>query len=167
MAGQSKTNVMRVLQQQKIPYTAFEYPHKDGVAVDGVTVAAMLNQPPQAVFKTLVARADSKNIYVFVIPVAQELDLKKAAKAAGEKAISMVRVDEIQALTGYLRGGCSPVGMKKRFPIFFHETAFQLDLIMVSGGKIGMQVQLSPTALCTLVSGKSADLCTDRNECQR
>ena len=155
---EEKTNVMRVLEQQGIPYTAHSYPHEEGVAVDGVTVAQSLGQDPECVFKTLVARGASKGIYVFCIPVAENLDLKKAARAVGEKSIEMVAVKEINALTGYVRGGCSPIGMKKNYPTIFHETAEIVDTIMVSAGKIGLQVELAPQALMELVGGQLADV---------
>ena len=155
---EEKTNVMRVLEQKGIPFTHHTYEHEEGVAVDGVTVARMLGQDPECVFKTLVARGASKGIYVFCIPVADNLDLKKAAKAAGEKSIEMVPVKEILALTGYIRGGCSPVGMKKHYPTTFHETAEIVDTIMVSAGKIGHQVELAPDALLELVGAGTADL---------
>ena len=157
---EEKTNVMRVLEQKKIPYTAHTYAHEEGVAVDGVTVAASLGQDPECVFKTLVARGASKGIYVFCIPVAENLDLKKAARAVGEKSIEMIPVKEINALTGYIRGGCSPVGMKKQYPTVFHETAEIVDAIMVSAGKIGYQVELAPSALIELVGGTLADITT-------
>ena len=153
-----KTNVMRTLEQKGIPYTAHAYEHEEGVAVDGVTVANMLGQDPEQVFKTLVARGASKGIYVFCIPVAENLDLKKAARAVGEKSIEMIHVKEINALTGYIRGGCSPVGMKKQYPTVFHETAEIVDTIMVSAGKIGYQVELAPDALIELVEGTLADV---------
>ena len=153
-----KTNVMRTLEQKGIPFTAHAYEHEEGVAVDGVTVAKSLGQDPECVFKTLVARGASKNIFVFVIPVAENLDLKKAARAVGEKSIEMVAVKEINALTGYIRGGCSPVGMKKQYPTVFHETAEIIDTIMVSAGKIGLQVELEPQALMELVGGELADI---------
>ena len=155
---EEKTNVMRILEQRGIPFSAHTYPHQEGVAVDGVTVARSLGQDPETVFKTLVARGASKGIYVFVIPVADSLDLKKAAKAVGEKAIEMVHVKEINALTGYVRGGCSPVGMKKEYCTVFHETAEIVDTIIVSAGKIGYQVELSPGALVELVGGRMADI---------
>ena len=157
---EEKTNVMRVLEQKKIPYTAHTYAHEEGVAVDGVTVAATLGQDPECVFKTLVARGASKGIYVFCIPVAENLDLKKAARAVGEKSIEMIHVKEINALTGYIRGGCSPVGMKKQYPTVFHETAEIVDAIMVSAGTIGYQVELAPSALIELVGGTLADITT-------
>ena len=155
---EEKTNVMRVLEQKAIPYTAHTYPHEEGVAVDGLTVALSLGQDPESVFKTLVARGASKGIYVFCIPVGDSLDLKKAAKAVGEKSIEMVAVKEINALTGYVRGGCSPVGRKKQYPTVFHETAEIVDTIMVSAGKIGYQVELSPAALVELVGGSLCDI---------
>lgn len=155
---EEKTNVIRVLEQKKIPYTAHAYPHEDGVAVDGVTVARSLGQDPEQVFKTLVARGASKNIYVFVIPVAESLHLKKAARAVGEKSIEMVAVKEINGLTGYVRGGCSPIGMKKQYKTVFHETAEIVDRIMVSAGKIGLQVELEPAALLELAGADTADL---------
>ena len=152
-----KTNVMRVLEQKKIPYTPHSYPHGEG-AVDGVTVAALTGLPPEKVFKTLVTRGASKKCYVFVIPVAEELDLRKAARAAGEKSIAMIHVSEINALTGYVRGGCSPVGMKKRFDTFYHESCLTLDSMAVSAGTIGAQAELAPAALIKLTDGKTADL---------
>ena len=155
---EEKTNVMRVLEQKNIPYTAHAYEHEEGVAVDGVTVAQSLGQDPECVFKTLVVRGTSKGIYVFCIPVAENLDLKKAARAVGEKSIEMIHVKEINALTGYVRGGCSPVGMKKQYPTVFHETAEIVDTIMVSAGKIGYQVELAPDALIDLVGGTLADV---------
>ena len=155
---EEKTNVMRVLEQKGIPYSAHTYEHEEGVAVDGVTVARSLGQDPECVFKTLVARGASKGIYVFAIPVADNLDLKKAAKAVGEKSIEMVAVKEINSLTGYVRGGCSPVGMKKEYPTVFHETAEIIDTIMVSAGKIGYQVELAPEALISLVGATTADV---------
>ena len=155
-----KTNVMRLLEQKKIKYIPHEYPHGDA-PVDGVTVAAMLGQDPAKVFKTLAVRGASKKIYVFDIPVAAELDLKKAAKAVGEKSVAMLHVSEITALTGYVRGGCSPVGMKKLYPTVFDASAEGLDSIMVSAGKIGYQVELSPAELIALVRGKTADITTE------
>ena len=155
---EEKTNVMRILEQKNIPFTSHAYEHEEGVAVDGVTVAQSLGQDPEQVFKTLVARGASKGIYVFCIPVAENLDLKKAARAVGEKSIEMIHVKEINALTGYIRGGCSPVGMKKQYPTVFHETAEIVDTIMVSAGKIGYQVELAPDALIELVGGTLADI---------
>ncbi len=152
-----KTNVMRVLEQHKIAYTAYEYPHgKD--AIDGVTVASLLGQDVRQVFKTLVAKGKSGGHYVFAIPVAAELDLKKAAKAAGEKSVEMVHVKDLLGLTGYVRGGCSPVGMKKAYPTFFDQTAETLPTIIVSAGRIGFQVETAPQELAALVRARFAEL---------
>jgi len=155
---EEKTNVMRVLEQKGIPFTPHTYPHEDGVAVDGVTVARSMGQDPECVFKTLVARGASKALYVFDIPVGDTLDLKKAAKAVGEKSIAMLHSRDLLPLTGYVHGGCSPIGMKKQFPTVFHETAEILDTIMVSAGKIGFQVELSPADLIELVGGSTEDV---------
>ena len=153
---EEKTNVMRTLEQKKIAYTPHEYP-ADG-PVDGVSVAAYLNQDPEQVFKTLVTKGASGGYYVFDIPVAENLDLKKAAKAVGEKSIAMLHSRDLLPLTGYVHGGCSPIGMKKQFPTVFHETAEILDTIMVSAGKIGFQVELSPADLIELVGGSTEDV---------
>lgn len=155
---EEKTNVMRVLEQKKIAYTAHTYPHEEGMAVDGVTVAKSMGFDPATVFKTLVARGASKQYYVFGVPVAENLDLKKAAKAVGEKSIEMIHQKELLPLTGYVHGGCSPVGMKKLFPTVFHETAKNLETMIVSAGKIGYQVELAPHDLAALVRAKFADI---------
>ena len=151
-----KTNVMRVLEQKNIPYIAHSYP-TDG-AIDGVSVATMLGQDIECVFKTLVAKGASGGYYVFDIPVAETLDLKKAAKAVGEKSIAMLPQKELLPLTGYVHGGCSPVGMKKQFPTVFHETVEIIDTIMVSAGKIGCQVQCEPAVLMELLDARAADI---------
>ena len=157
--AEQKTNVMRALDQKKVRYTPHEYPH-GAEAVDGVTVAGLIGAAPEQVFKTLVTRGASKSIYVFVIPVAAELDLKKAARAVGEKSIAMIHVSEITALTGYVRGGCSPIGMKKQYKTVYHESALDQETIIVSAGKIGSQVELAPNALATLTRGQFADIIT-------
>ena len=157
---EEKTNVMRVLDQKRIPYTPHAYPVGDA-APDGVTVARLLGQNPDTVFKTLVAKGASGGYYVFGIPVAATLDLKKAAKAVGEKSIAMLPARELLPLTGYVHGGCSPVGMKKQYPTIFHETAEIIDTILVSAGKIGFQVELEPAALMDLVGASTADLTVD------
>ena len=154
---EEKTNVMRTLEQKKIPYTAYTYPTEGG-AMDGVSVANYLGVDPEEVFKTLVAKGASGQYYVFDIPVAESLDLKKAAKAVGEKSIAMLPQKELLPLTGYVHGGCSPVGMKKPFPTVFHETAEILDRIMVSAGKIGFQIQCRPEDLIALVGATTADV---------
>lgn len=159
--SEEKTNVMRVLDQKKIPYTPHKYPHQEGEAVDGATVAALLGQDPSAVFKTLVTRGAGKSNYVFVIPVLAELDLKKAAKAVGEKSVEMLHVKEITPLTGYVRGGCSPIGMKKRLRTVLDGTARGQKTVVVSGGKIGAQVELDPEALAGLVGADFAPLTKD------
>lgn len=151
-----KTNVMRLLDQHAIPYTAHTYP-ADG-PIDGVSVAAFLGQDPEQVFKTLVTKGASGNYYVFDIPVAENLDLKKAARAVGEKSIAMIPQKELLPLTGYIHGGCSPVGMKKLFPTVFHETVELFDTICVSAGKVGAQVEVAPGDLMTLLGAKSADV---------
>lgn len=156
-ASDMKTNVMRILDQKKAAYRARQYPHGNE-AVDGVSVAQLLGQDPDTVFKTLVTRGASKTNYVFVIPVAKELDLKKAAKAVGEKSIAMIHVSEINALTGYVRGGCSPIGMKKQFTTTYDQSALEHDAIAVSAGKIGYQVEVAPQELARLTRGQFADL---------
>jgi len=153
---EEKTNVMRLLEQKNIPYTAHAYDPDAGL--DGVSVARQLDRDPETVFKTLVARGASGGLYVFDIPVADSLDLKKAAKAVGEKSVAMIAQKELLPLTGYVHGGCSPLGMKKQYPTVFHETAEILDTILVSAGKIGYQVELSPADLIALAGGSTADL---------
>ncbi len=157
---EQKTNVMRILEQRKIPYEARHYAH-GADAVDGVTVARELGEEPTCVFKTLVNRGASGQYYVFVIPVAETLDLKKAARAVGEKSMAMLPVKELLPLTGYVRGGCSPVGMKKQFPTVFHASALAQPAIAVSAGRIGDQVLVEPQALAELVRGGFADLTVD------
>ena len=158
--AEQKTNVMRILEQKKIPYTPHSYPHGDE-AVDGVTVAALTGLNPEQVYKTLVTRGASKQLYVFVIPVTGELDLKKAAKAVGEKSSVMSHVSEITPLTGYVRGGCSPIGMKKLYRTCFHAAAAEQASIAVSAGKIGWQVELAPQQLVKLTNGSYANLITE------
>ena len=153
---EEKTNVMRTLEQKKIPYTAFSY-DPDG-PIDGVSVAAETGLDAASVFKTLVTKGASGAYYVFDIPVAENLDLKKAAKAVGEKSIAMLPQKELLPLTGYVHGGCSPVGMKKQFSTVFHETANDLELVAVSAGKIGHQVQVKPADLLNLLRAKTADV---------
>ena len=140
-----KTNVMRVLDQKKITYKGYEFPLAE--AVNGVEIASLLNQDPKRVFKTLVTVGKSKKYYVFMIPVEQELDLKTGAKAVGEKAIEMVKTKELLPLTGYVHGGCSPIGMKKFFTTTVHITAKDFDTIFFSAGKIGYQVEVAPSDL--------------------
>ena len=153
---EEKTNVMRTLEQKKIPYTAFSY-DPDG-PIDGVSVAAETGLDAASVFKTLVTKGASGAYYVFDIPVAENLDLKKAAKAVGEKSIAMLHSKELLPLTGYVHGGCSPIGMKKQFPTVFYETVNDLELVAVSAGKIGHQVQVKPADLLNLLRAKTADV---------
>lgn len=155
--AEAKTNAMRMLDRGKIPYTVHTYDHSDG-KIDGVSVAAKVGIDPERVYKTLVTRGSGGGYFVFVIPVALELDLKKAARAVGEKSVAMIRVDEINKVTGYIRGGCSPVGMKKQYPTVFDRRAEALPAIVVSGGRIGTQVELEPGALMAAVGAKTAEL---------
>lgn len=151
----NKTNVMRILDKEKIPYKYYFYDHEDG-KIDGVSVAHKLGQDVERVYKTLVTRGASREFYVFVVPVAKELNLKAAAKSVGEKSVEMIHVDEINKTTGYIRGGCSPVGMKKQFKTVIDSSCEQLPVIIVSGGKIGTQVELEPSALLALIRGTVA-----------
>ena len=153
---EEKTNVMRTLDQKKFLYTAFSYDPNG--PIDGVSVAAETGLDAASVFKTLVTKGASGAYYVFDIPVAENLDLKKGAKAVGEKSIAMLPQKELLPLTGYVHGGCSPVGMKKQFPTVFHETVNDLELVAVSAGKIGHQVQVKPAALLDLLRAKTADV---------
>ena len=152
-----KTNVMRILEKAKINYTAHEYPHGKE-AVDGVSVAKLLGQNPECVFKTLVTKGVSGGYFVFVVPVDEELDLKKAAKSVGEKSVEMVHVKDILKVTGYIRGGCSPIGMKKQYTTVFHESCLENPNIIVSAGKIGYQIDLEPKTLIEFTDGKCADI---------
>ena len=151
-----KTNVMRILDQKKIPYHDYEYDNSQ--AYSGTEVADMLGQDPKVVYKTLVTVAKSKKNYVFVIPVEEELDLKKAAKAANEKSIEMLKSKELLPLTGYVHGGCSPIGMKKAFTTFLHSTAKEQEHIIFSAGKIGYQVEVAPEDLAKVVRFMFADV---------
>lgn len=138
-----KTNAMRILDKNKIKYNALEYDCSDG-HIDGASVAEKTGQDPKTVYKTLVTIGNSKNLYVFVIPVLAELDLKKAAKVAEEKKIEMIHVKDINKLTGYIRGGCSPIGMKKQYMTFIQKEGLELGKIVFSGGKIGLQIEMDP-----------------------
>lgn len=151
-----KTNVMRILDQKKIDYHHYEYDNDK--AYSGTEVAQMLGQDPVRVYKTLVTVAKSKKNYVFVIPVEEELDLKKAARAVGEKSIEMLKSKELLPLTGYIHGGCSPIGMKKVFPTVIHETAKEQESIIFSAGKIGYQVEMAPDDLAGIIRFVYADV---------
>lgn len=150
-----KTNVMRVLDSKKLAYNHYTY---DNSTVNGVEVARLLGQDPDRVFKTLVTRGKSGGFFVFMVPVAEELDLKKAARACGEKAVEMLPQKELLPRTGYVHGGCSPIGMKKRFPTFVDETAQLFDTIHFSGGKVGCQIRMNPDDLGRLIPFQYADL---------
>lgn len=156
MAEAVKTNVMRILEREGVTYRVHTYSPETGI--DGVSVARALGQDPQAVFKTLVTQGKSRAMFVFVIPVAATLNLKRAAAACGEKAIEMLPQKLLLPSTGYIHGGCSPVGMKKALPTFIDETAQLFDTICVSAGKIGAQVELAPDSLCRLTGAAYAPL---------
>lgn len=151
-AKPAKTNVVRLLDQLKVSYDLHEYEVSDG-QIDGISVANKIQQPVEIVFKTLVATAGPGKVFVFLVPVAKELNLKSAAKAAGEKKIEMIAVKDILGLTGYIRGGCSPLGMKKLFPTFIDDSAKELNTMIVSAGKIGMQIHLKPNDLVSCTNG--------------
>ena len=156
MKKTEKTNVMRILEQKKIEYKSFEYVDTD--AISGVEVAEVLEEDPNQVFKTLVTVGNSKHYYVFMIPVHKELDLKKAAKAVSEKSIAMIKSKELLPLTGYIHGGCSPIGMKKQFKTVIDKSATQFDTILFSGGKIGYQVEVALQDLKTVVNYELEDI---------
>ncbi len=156
MKKEEKTNVMRILDGKKIAYSSHMY--EPDATMSGEEIAGMLGEDKDKVFKTLVTQAKSGAYYVFVVPVKEELDLKKAAKAAGEKAVSMIKQKELLPLTGYVHGGCSPIGMKKHFPTFIHETCKDYDNIFVSAGKVGFQIELAPEDLIKVADCKLADI---------
>ena len=157
MKKELKTNVMRILEKEKVPYEAHYYPHGKE-AVDGVTVAELTGQNPDYVFKTLVTVSNKKEYFVFVLPVAKELDLKKAAKAVGAKSIEMIHVKDINKITGYIRGGCSPVGMKKQYKTVIDASAQTLQTMIVSGGRIGSQIELTPEDLAKAANAVFAEI---------
>ena len=156
MAVSVKTNVMRLLEQAGIPYTPHFYSADGGI--DAVSVARALGQDPQSVFKTLVTQGKSRALYVFVIPGPATLNLRKAAAACGEKSVEMIAQKALLPSTGYIHGGCSPVGMKKALPTYIDETAQLFDTICVSAGKIGAQVEVAPDALCGVTGAQYAEL---------
>ena len=157
MVAHSKTNAMRILEQKNIWYNMNTYDSKDG-KIDGISVAEKIGKDPATVYKTLVCQGSSGNYYVFVIPVAEELDLKKAARAADEKKVEMIAVRDIQKVTGYIRGGCSPVGMKKEYRTFIDSSADFLENIIVSGGRIGTQIELKVEELQKAVKAEIHDI---------
>ena len=152
-----KTNVMRMLDKEKVPYTPHTYDHGDG-AIDGASVAAKMGQDPARVFKTLVTQGAGKSYFVSVVPVLAELDLKKAAKSVGEKSVAMLHVADINKVTGYVRGGCSPLGMKKAYRTVFDRSALAGASSIVSGGRICYQIELAPEELIRLARADTADI---------
>ena len=159
MKSDEKTNVMRLLESRKIPYTARTY--EPDPSMTGEEIAGILGEAPESVFKTLVTQGKSGRYYVFVIPVCGELDLKKAAAAASEKSVAMIPQRDLLPLTGYVHGGCSPIGMKKPFPTFLHASAESFDRIFVSAGRVGFQIGLSPRDLQSMTRYRPADLAAD------
>jgi Cys-tRNA(Pro)/Cys-tRNA(Cys) deacylase len=158
---ETKTNAMRILDTKKIAYTMHTYECDE--FVDAIQIADMLNLPYEKVYKTLVTQGNitsgnSKNYYVFVIPIAEELDMKKAAKSVGEKSVAMIHVKDINAVTGYIRGGCTAIGMKKQYTTRIDMAAQKLDKIIVSGGKLGMQLELSPLDLANASNAEFSDI---------
>lgn len=151
-----KTNAMRILDKHKIAYEVLTYQCEE--FIDGVHVADQLGQPYEISFKTLVTVGKTGDYYVFVLPVDKELDLKKAARCAGEKALEMLHVKDINKVTGYIRGGCTPIGMKKLYPTFIHESAKTHDKIFVSGGQLGAHIYLNPLELAKVVNAQFADI---------
>ena len=153
---ESKTNAMRILEKEKIPYTHYTYECDE--FIDGLQIADMLSLPYEKVYKTLVTQGSSRNYFVFVIPIAQELDLKKAARSVGEKSVAMIHVKDINAITGYIRGGCTAIGMKKQFVTRLDESARDQESIIVSGGRIGSQISLKPDDLLKACRGEYAQI---------
>lgn len=151
-----KTNAMRILDKLKISYKVNHYECDE--FIDGVHIADMLGQSYDSSFKTLVLSGKSKNYYVFALPIDKELDMKKAARVVGEKSLEMVHVKDINAVTGYIRGGCTPIGMKKQYRTVIHSSAQDFDIIIVSGGKLGTQLELAPADLAKACSGEFADI---------
>ena len=156
MGKELKTNAMRILEQKNIPYRANFYECEE--FIDGLHIANQLGQDPECSFKSLIAKGKSGEHYVFALPVAEELDLKKGARAVGEKAIELVAVKELFALTGYVRGGCTAIGLKKPFSAVFDETAILFEEIIISGGRIGAQILLNPMDLPKVISCKFEDI---------
>jgi Cys-tRNA(Pro)/Cys-tRNA(Cys) deacylase len=155
MSKEAKTNAMRMLDSAGIPYTVHTYDASDG-KIDGAAVARKCHEDPEQVFKTLVTEGNDRNFYVFVIPVEEELDLKACARAAGVKSVEMIHVKDLLKTTGYIRGGCSPIGMKKKFKTVFDETIVLFDTVLVSGGRIGTQVEVKPDDLLKITDGMTA-----------
>jgi len=157
MAKSKKTNAERILDQNKIVYTSMTYDLSDD-KIDGISVADKIGKSYDLVFKTLVTQGQGRDLYVFVVPVSKDLDMKKAAKVCGEKKIEMIPVKDIQKHTGYIRGGCSPIGMKKHYVTFIHESIIDKGEIVVSAGKKGAQICLKPEDLAKVIDAKFADI---------
>lgn len=155
-----KTNAMRILDKNKIPYELLTYECDE--FIDGLHTAAKTGAPVEQSFKTLVAQGKSKGYYVFVVPIAEEVDLKKAAKIAGEKSVEMIHVKDINAVTGYIRGGCTPIGMKKQFPTYIQQSALDYEQIYVSGGRIGATLKLDPRDLAKVVRAEFSDFIVEK-----
>ncbi len=151
-----KTNAMRILEREKIPYTHYTYECEE--FIDGIQIADKLGLAYEKVYKTLVTKGNSKNYFVFVLPIDKELDLKKAAKSVGEKSVEMIPVKEINNVTGYIRGGCTSIGMKKQYVTRIADSAKELPLMIVSGGRIGSQIELKPEDLCKAANAEFADI---------
>lgn len=149
---ETKTNAMRFLETKKVQYTARYYECDE--FIDGIDTTTKLNIPAERAFKTLVAQGKSENYYVFVLPVAQELDLKAAARTVNEKSVELIPVKDINAVTGYVRGGCTPIGMKKQYKTVIHASAEQYETIFISGGKIGLQLELNPKQLAKIINAR-------------
>lgn len=156
MAKELKTNAMRILDKLKISYTFNTYECKE--FIDAVHVADMLNQPYEKSFKTIVCVGKSGEYFVFVLPIDESIDLKKASKAVGEKSLELLNIKDINKVTGYIRGGCTPIGMKKQYKTVIHSSAENFDEIIISGGRIGVQLFISPYDLCKVVNGKYSDI---------
>lgn len=159
MGKEAKTNAMRMLDKKKIPYEVSSYECDE--FIDGLHTAEMTGNPVESSFKTLVMQGKSRQYYVFVIPIALEVDLKKAARSVGEKSVEMIHVKDITKITGYVRGGCSPLGMKKQFATVIHESAKAFDAIYVSGGRIGLSLKINPLQLAEVIGAVFCDIAAE------
>ncbi len=160
MAAELKTNAMRILEREKIHYIIHEYESRDGL-IDGISAAHKMGIPEEKVYKTIVTKGCGRDYYVFVVPVAKEIDLKAAARAVGEKSVALIPVSDLNRVTGYIRGGCSPVGMKKQFATVLDDSCLALETMVVSAGKIGHQVEIAPTDLQRATRAKFAPVSTE------
>ena len=157
MAKEAKTNALRMLDSAHVNYVLHTYDTSDG-QIDGLAVARKCGEDPEQVFKTLVTQGNDKNFYVFVVPVENELDLKACARSVGVKSVEMIHVRDLLKTTGYIRGGCSPIGMKKKYTTVYDETIVLFDTVLVSGGRIGTQVEIAPSDLIRITDGITADI---------